>query len=139
MFLRLFLLPSNWILVRVKISGAVGGGRERVGGGCSLGWNAKESWKEVLRYNFIIYMSFREVVPWYLIMMIWAARMPLQNTMFKLISKRVYFRPLVITVLWPNTTTFESSQRSYSWPKVAIVCCGQSSQHLKTKWEFKLD
>ena len=115
---------SGWKLVGLWV------GEGRGLGGCSLGWNAKESWKEVLRYNIIIYMSFREVVPWYLIIMIWAARMPWQNTMFKIISQRVYFLPLVITVLWPNTTTFESSQRSYSWPKAAIVCCGQRSQHL---------
>ena len=123
-----------------------------VGGGW-LGWNAKENWNEVLWYNIIIYMSFREVVPWYLIMMIWAARMPLQNTMFKLISKSLFpalghhsvvaeyhniwkfTEKLFMTkgchsLLWPKVTTFVNPQGNNKWviltqchQRKAVECC----------------
>ena len=35
------------------------------------------------------------------------------------------------SLLWPEATTFERSQRAYLWPEAATVRCGHRPQHLE--------
>ena len=41
--------------------------------------------------------------------------------------------------LWPKATTFEKSQRCYSWPSAAIVCCGLAATTIERSQISALD